>query len=151
MIYPSCLAKIVDILKMPGSALIGSPPANPKDALIRIGLKASSGSIFNPNPLHPYGPPKPSPDLSGESDAYKVRITEIVCLILILTVTLGRFWARAIMKSLSFGIDDLMVIPACLCGIGYMGTIIAYTGPCYGRHIWFCTYEQIETIQVVRF
>ena len=136
---------------MQGSALIGSPPANPKDALIRIGLKASSGYIFNPNPLHPYGPPRPSPDLSGESNAYKVRTTGIVCLILILTVTLGRFWARATNESLSFGIDDLMAIPACLCGIGYMGTIIAYTGPCYGRHMWFCTYEQIETIQVVRF
>lgn len=151
LICPSCSVKSRNILKMQGSALIGSPPANPKDALIRIGLKSSSGSVFNPNRLLPYGPPRPSPDLSDESNAYKVRITEIVCLILILTVTLGRFWARATNESLSFGMDDLMAIPACVCGIGYMGIVIAYTGPCYGRHMWFCTYEQIETLQVVRF
>ena len=151
LIYLTCPAKSRKIPKMQGSALLGSPPANPKDILIRIGLKASSGSQFNPNPLHPYGPPKPSPDLSGESDAYKIVVTEIICLILILSVTLGRFWARAKQESWSFGVDDLMAIPACLCGTGYMGSIIAYTGSCYGKHIWFCTYEQIETIQVVRF
>lgn len=135
---------------MPQSALLGSLPATRNDALIQIGLKATVGSIINPNPLLPYGPPRPSPDLSGESDAYKVTATAILCLILIVGVTLGRFWARSRLESWSFGLDDLMVIPACVCGIGYISSIIAYTGPCYGRHMWFCTYEQINTIYAVR-
>lgn len=135
---------------MQESALLGSPPATPNDALIQIGLRASVGSIFNPNPLHPYGPPRPSPDLAGESDAYKVRITEFFCVVLIISTTLGRFWARSRQESWIFGLDDLMVIPACLCGIGYMGSIIAYTYSCYGQHMWFCTYEQIEMIYTVR-
>lgn len=135
---------------MQQSALLGSPPATPNDALIRIAFKATAGSIFNPNKLHPYGPPRPSPDLSEDSNAYKIFATEIVCLILIISVTLGRFLARSRLETWSFGLDDLMVIPACLCGIGYMGSITAFPGLCYGRHMWFCTYEQINTMYAVR-
>ena len=137
---------------MPQSALLGDPPESQRDVLIRIGMKASAGSIFNPNKLYPYGAPRPIPDLPDESDAYKVMSTEIVCLILTFGATAGRFWSRTKLESAwSFGLDDLMVILAFLCGVGYFSSIIAFTGPCYGRHMWVCTYVQMEAIFIVTY
>ena len=132
------------------SALLGEPPATGEDALIQIGLKESVGSIYNPNPLYPYGPPKPIPDLSWQSNGYKLLVAEVVCLILIICVTLGRFWIRSRQQAWSFGLDDLLVIPACACGIAYMTTNISQVvGSCYGKHMWFCTYEQLQMLAVV--
>ena len=91
------------------SALLGDPPATDRDALIRKAMKASAGNYFNPVKDLPWGPPRPTPDLAWEDDAWKVQACYIVCLILVAGFTIGRFWTRAKIKAWGFGIDDLLV------------------------------------------
>ena len=131
---------------MTQSALLGQPPATERDVLIRRGILRITGSIFFPNPKHPFGPPRPSPDSPDESrDSQTIALTATLMTAVII-ITLGRFAYRSTLKTWKFGLDDLLIIPAALVAVMYLSQILWVNthGGCYGRHVWFCTYENVE-------
>jgi hypothetical protein len=137
------------------SALLGDAPLTDRDALIRAAMKTYRTN-FNGNPKLPFGPTRPQPpkpDLADESNAWRTRTAAAAFLSLIILVTIGRFcfwWRRR--KKWSLGIDDVLILLAAGVAAAYVGHILsAFTeGTCLGRHMWFCTYEDIERLYMVR-
>ena len=106
-------------------------------------------TIFSANPKKPFGPSRPKPplsDLADESNAWRVLTAGGVFLALVILVTAGRFffrWKRR--QQMAFGLDDLLIIPAAALAITYDAQIITeVTESCVGKHMWFCTYENVE-------
>ncbi|KAL8703985.1 MAG: hypothetical protein Q9201_002855 [Fulgogasparrea decipioides] len=64
----------------------------------------------------------------------------IVIVTIVISARLGIRWSR--LRTL--GIDDFVVIPACLSCVAYLSLIIASaTAGCVGRHIYTCTYKEL--------
>ena len=136
---------------MTNSALLGDPPATSRDAMIRKGMQTFI-TAFNPVPSLPFGPTRPTPDLAGESNASKVKTTSATALTLVLVITVGRFWRRFKTPDWKAGPDDYFIVGASLVAVAYIAQIMAYfpSGNCYGRHMWFCTYEDLQALYLVR-
>jgi hypothetical protein len=132
----------------PPSALLGDPPLTDRDALIQKAMRQYR-TIFSANPKHPFGPSHPvppAPDLANESNAWRVLTAASCLLFLVIVVTAGRFWFRwQRRRQMGFGVDDVLIIPAVALAITYVVQIIEeVTQSCLGKHMWFCTYEDVE-------
>lgn len=140
---------------MVDSARLGNPPLTSRDGLIQKALKTYRTN-FNGNPRLPFGaqrPIPPSPDLAGESNAWRTKTAAATFICLIVIVTVGRFffwWRRR--QNWGLGLDDLLVTVAAAIALAYVGHILSafVEGTCLGRHMWFCTYEDINTLYLVR-
>ena len=132
------------------SALLGDPPLTARDALIQKAMRQYR-TLFSANPKHPFGPSRPvppAPDLAHESNAWRVLTAASCLLFLLIVVTAGRFWFRwQRRRQMGFGVDDVLIVPAVALAITYVVQIIEeVTESCLGRHMWFCTYEDIELL-----
>nr|POE93238.1 methyltransferase ausd [Quercus suber] len=127
---------------MTGSALLGSPPNNKDDALIRKGLLRLSPSELNPLPGLPFGPPRPAGAVY-ESWAESVQIGLAFSIFLVIFFTVARLSVRRFYTH-SLGLDDLFIVPAALGCVVYLTLTILQSAPgCLGTHIWDCTYSGI--------
>jgi hypothetical protein len=137
------------------SAILGEEPLTTRDTMIRHAMQTYRTN-FNIIPNLPFGPSRPQPpaaDLAWESNAWRTRTAAASFLTLMIVVTIGRFafwWRRR--KTWGLGVDDVLIVLAAGIACAYVGHILSafVEGTCLGRHMWFCTYEDIERLYMVR-
>lgn len=99
---------------MPGSALVGEPPATPNDLLIVRGALLSAGLVgVDPSKglhLPPFRPP-PS-EYHFQTRAPAVIAVCSVCIVLMFTATVARLMVRRLKNDVKLGLDDWLIIPA---------------------------------------
>lgn len=136
---------------MAGSALLNSPPNTPQDVLIQKGMREFT-TKFNPVKSLPYGPHRPSPDSPDDFSGDATLGLAITFLILLLVMTVGRFIALWWKRNRHFGLDDVFLLLAAPVAAAYVALTIHEFSPkkCAGRHMWFCTYADMNEIYLVR-
>ena len=137
---------------MAGSALLNSPPATPQDVLIQKGMRVFKTKM-NPIKSLPYGPHRPSPNSPDDFSGNVTLGLSIFFLILLIIMTIGRFLATHWKRSRNFGLDDLFLLMAAPVAATYVAlTMYEFSSKkCAGRHMWFCTYEDMNEIYLVRY
>lgn len=88
------------------SALLGQPPLNENDALIREAILGPlRASNMFPNPDLPFGPTMPSKDAPDEFNGQGMFALGVILIIAAVFMTVGRLIIRWRTK-VPFGIDD---------------------------------------------
>ena len=135
------------------SAYLSTPPANDLDRKIVKGMYLSFGMVPNGTMLAEgvIIPPFRPNNYHFETRAPGIIAGLSVCIAIIITVTLTRLYLRFFVRSLRFGPDDYIMIPAFFLAVAYPSLQIAmikYGGA--GKHMFDITYQEYNTYKVVR-
>lgn len=121
---------------MSGSALLGQPPISVNDKLIFKSLQEISPSLIELLPLL-------AENGNDDTWATSIIIGSSLAIAIVTTITMTRIGIRWSRLG-TLGADDIVIIPACLGCVAYMGIIIASaTMGCVGRHVYTCTYKEM--------
>jgi hypothetical protein len=108
---------------------------------------------MNPIKSLPYGPQRPSPNSPDDFNGNITLGLSIFFLVLLIIVTIGRFLAIHWNRSSKFGLDDLFLLMAAPVAATYLAlTVYEFASKkCAGRHMWFCSYADMNEIYLVRY
>lgn len=134
---------------MSGSALLGQAPISDEDKVIFRALRIISPSSINPDKNYPLGPPA-SAKSSHRSHGSAMIIGSSFAIALVLLITCSRLGIRKY-RSRALGADDVLIIPAAIGCIVYLGLDIASESVgCLGQHLYDCTYHELYQFIKVR-
>ena len=121
------------------SADINTPPANYHDAQIVKGMLLLAGIIPNASQVAQgvIIPPFRPPNYHFETKGTRIIAGLSVCIVIIVVVTLTRLYLRLFVRSLKFGADDYLMIPALILAVAYPSLQIAMvTKGGAGKHMF---------------
>lgn len=73
-----------------------------------------------------------------------------IAIALVLVITCSRLWIRKF-RSRALGADDVVIIPAAIGCIAYLANDIASeSAGCLGKHLYDCTYVEVDQFIKVR-
>lgn len=126
---------------MPHSALVGQQPISYNDELVYKGLYRALPLLFEKL--------SQIPRVSHQSRASSLIIGSSFAIAIAIIITCSRLWARTF-RSRAFGADDVVIIPAAIgCVVSLALSIASETAGCLGKHVFDCTYEEIDWFYVV--
>ena len=121
------------------SADINTPPANHHDAQIVKGMLLLAGITPNASDVAQgvIIPPFRSPNDHFETKGPGIIAALSFCIVIIIVVTLTRLYLRLFVRSLKFGVDDYLMIPALILAVAYPSLQIAMvTKGGAGKHMF---------------
>ena len=121
------------------SADINTPPANQHDEqivkgmLLLAGITPTASDIAQGVIIPPFRPP----DYHFETKGPGIIAGLSFCIVVIIVVTLTRLYLRLFVRSLKFGADDYLMIPALILAVAYPSLQIAMvTKGGAGKHMF---------------
>ena len=135
---------------MSGSALVGQPPKTKEDYDVVLAFARIANipeGMFDPSkgfPMPLVRPPSDHYPVSYPDRAPQIIAAMSVAIFLIFSITGTRLGLRVFRKDLQWGWDDIVVVPAALCVISWLGIVIGMaTHGGLGKHYYDVTYHEV--------